>query len=143
MTDGAQVFLGVIAVSTAIVAIVQMGVLLGILIYGGRLVKRMETILQQVQDQIAPLSANLTAITRDAARAASLAAAQVERADRLFADFAQRVDETMTILQGAIVRPVREGAALVAGIKAAIAALRELKDPSRRHGVDEDDALFI
>jgi phosphate/sulfate permease len=143
VTDSAQTFLGIIAVSVAVMAIVQVGLLFGLMVYGGRLVKRMESLAQQVQDQIGPLSANLTAITRDAARAASLAAAQVERADRLFADFAHRVDDTMTIVQGAIVRPVREGVAVAAGLKAALAALRELRNPSRRRPVDEDDALFI
>jgi hypothetical protein len=52
------------------------------------------------------------------------------------------VDETVTVVQGAIITPVREGAALMAGFRAAMAALRELRD-ARRRGVDEDDALFI
>jgi ABC-type Fe2+-enterobactin transport system substrate-binding protein len=142
VTDGSEVFLGVIAASTAVMALIQVGTLVGVLIYAARLVRRMESLLKQVQDEIRPVSANLSAVSRDAARAASLAAAQVERADRLFADLAVRVDETVTVVQGAIITPVREGAALMAGFRAAMAALRELRD-ARRRGVDEDDALFI
>jgi hypothetical protein len=143
VTDGGSVSLGIIAASTAVMALIQVGTLLGALIYGGRLVKRMESLLQQVQEEIRPVSANLSAISRDATRAASLAAAQVERADRLFADLAVRIDETAALVQSAIVTPVREGAALVAGFKAAMAALRELRDTARRRTVDDDDALFI
>lgn len=139
MTDGSDLFLGVIAVSTAMMALVQIGAI----IYGGRLVRRMETILRQVQEEIRPVSANLSAFSRDAARAASLAASQVERADKLFAEFAERIDETISIVQGAIVAPLREGVAVIAGLKAVLAALRELREPARRRGVEDDDALFI
>jgi hypothetical protein len=139
VTDGSDVFLGIIAGSTAVMALIQVGAI----VYGGRVMKRVERLLEQVQTEIRPISANLTAVSRDAAHAASLAATQVERADQLFSDFSRRLDETMTIVQGAIVAPVREGSAVLAGLKAALAALRELRDPARRRRVDDDDALFI
>lgn len=139
MTDGSDLFLGIIAISTVVMAAVQIGAI----VYGGRLVKRVESLLHEVQAEIRPVSSNLTAISRDAARAASLAAAQVERADKLFADLTRRIDETVTVVQGAIVAPVREGIAVLAGLRAAVAALRELREQTGRRGVEEDDALFI
>ena len=78
--------------------------------------------------------------------AAELAALQVERVDALFADVAGRVEETAASLQSAIIAPAREGMALVQGIKAAFAALREIRGASAPAGAavhDEDDPLFI
>ncbi|HXH06441.1 MAG TPA: hypothetical protein VNI83_07600, partial [Vicinamibacterales bacterium] len=71
-------------------------------------------------------------------RTAALAAAQAERWDRLTADLARRVDETADILQKALVNPAREGLALVAALRAGLAALR-----GRGTRVEEEDALFI
>jgi hypothetical protein len=73
---------------------------------------------------------NLQAISAEAARAASLAAAQMERADRIFADFSQRAGQGFSFLNG---------------IKAALAAIQELRRSSRRGAAhpDEEDALFI
>jgi broad specificity phosphatase PhoE len=87
----------------------------------------------------------VNAIGRDAARAAALAAAQVERVDRLFASVTDRVEQTVQALQKAAGMPAREGAALIVALKAAVGAFRELRERSRtRVGRTEDeDALFI
>ena len=92
----------------------------------------------------------MNAIGRDAARAATLATAQVERADKMFADFAARVDQTMTSVQESIGGPAREGRALLSAFRAAFQALREMRQaPRSRQGrgeetrsASEDDLLM-
>jgi hypothetical protein len=50
----------------------------------------------------------------------------------------------MTSVQRAIDAPQREATALVAGVRAAVTALRNARRSRRRPGAfDEDDALFI
>ena len=68
----------------------------------------------------------------------------MERADELFRRTAERVDETFAILQATIVAPVREGRALVQGVRAAIVAFRALRAArARRARFEDEDALFI
>jgi hypothetical protein len=94
-------------------------------------------------------------MSADAKRAAALASAQVERADRLFGDAARRVDDTMGVVQRAILAPARDGMAIVQGIKAAFAAFRDPRPrPRPRPNIspvpravpdpgDDDHASFI
>ncbi len=79
-----------------------------------------------VEREMAPVFAHLQTLSAEAARASTLAAQQVERADRLFADVSGRLEDTVAAMQSAVITPAREGLALVAGIKAALAALRDL-----------------
>ena len=75
-----------------------------------------------------------------------IASTQVQRADRMLIEFSGRVDQTFTLLQQRILAPAKQGAALMAGMRAALTALRGFRDsPGRRRAstVDEDDALFI
>jgi hypothetical protein len=141
VNEWSGVFLGIIALAVSVMAIVQVGV-----VFGARLAKRVEQIAQQVDREIKPLLVNLNVVGQEAARAAELAALQVERVDALFADVASRVEETAASLQSAIIAPAREGMAIVQGIKAAFAALREIRGVSAPAGAavhDEDDPLFI
>ena len=88
---------------------------------------------------------SLNAVARDAARVSALAAGQAERVDRLVTDLSARIEQTATTLQDAILKPLREGAAIMAGVKAVIDVFRELtRRPAAGRGrQDEDDALFI
>lgn len=138
MTD--SVFLGIIALATLLMAVIQVGAI----VFASRLAKRVDRLADRIEQEIKPLLANLNEVGENAARASSLAAAQVERADRLFADVVRRVDETMTLVQGAILTPAREGRAVVTAVRAAVAAFRELRSArarSMRH--EDEDALFI
>ena len=133
-------FLGAIAVATVLMAAIQVGAV----IYASRLARKVQRISEQVEAEIKPLFTTLNQISVDAARAASLAAAQVERADRLFADVSLRVEQTVTALQNSIVAPARQGVALINGIRAALAALRAFRNHARARSRSEDeDALFI
>jgi hypothetical protein len=135
-----DIFLGVIAVATLITSILQVGVLVA----AGRLAMRLMRLVDRLEREMKPLFGHLDAIGRDAARATSLAAAQVERADGLFADLAQRAESAMDSVQRAAGMPAREGAAILAGFRAALSTLRNMQGtrPRRARGEDED-ALFV
>jgi len=141
VTGWNDVFLGVIAVATLAIAIAQIAVI----VVAGRAARRVAQFAEQFERDIKPLFGHLNAIGSDAARAAALAAAQVERADELFTDLAVRVEETLSTVQHTVIGPVREGKAMLSAFRAALQAIRELRQNSRaRQGRAEDeDALFI
>jgi uncharacterized protein YoxC len=136
-----DVFLGVIAVATLLIAVGQ----IAIMVAAGRMARRLEQAVEQLERDVKPLFGHLNAIGRDASRAAALAAAQVDRADRLFTDIAARVDYTLNTVQASIRVPVREGRALMSAFRAAVQAIRELRrnGPTRQGRGEEEDALFI
>jgi len=136
-----DVFLGIIAVATLTIAIVQIGVIVA----AGRLARRIDSLAEQFERDVKPLFGHLDAIGRDASHAAALAAAQVERADQLFADVALRIEQGLNTVQSTLGVPAREGRALLSAFKAAIHAIRDLRHNARArqaHAEDED-ALFI
>ena len=141
MSNWPNLFLGVIAAATILMAAIQVGAA----VFAIGLARRVNRVAEQIEQDVKPLLASLNAISCDAARVASLAAVQVERADRLFADLSQRVEQTLAIVQNSIVAPAREGMAVVSGLRAAMAAFRELRDSarSRSRRAEDEDALFI
>ena len=141
MTFWAEVFLGVIALAMVTMAAVQVGAIM----QGWRVARRLDRLLAQVEQEMKPLAENLNAVARDAARASGMAVGQVERMDRLVTDVAVRLEQTATTVQDAVLTPLREGAAVMAGVRAAIDLFR---DVARRPGGgrtrnDEDGPLFI
>lgn len=139
MSRWAEVCLGVIAVATLAIAVVQVAVLVA----AGILARRLGRLADHVEQELKPIFGHLNAISRDAARATALAANQVERADRLFADAAQRIERILNTVQNTVVAPAREGRALLNAFRAGIRAIRELRHGRARRGREEDDALFI
>jgi hypothetical protein len=141
VTEWGTVFLGLIAVATLLMALLQVGAVIA----AARLAKRVERLADEIRAEVKPLVVRAHAIAEDAQRAASLAAAQAERVDALMSDLTRRVDETAVVLQRAIVTPAREGMALIAGLKAGLALLRGgNRPPAAGPGrFEEEDALFI
>jgi len=139
VSDWAHVFLGVIAAATLVTAIVQVAVLVA----AGRLARRLERFVDQVEQDVKPIFGHLNAIGRDASRAASLAAAQVDRADRVLADLVERLDRTLDAIQSSIARPAREGAAILSALRAALNAIRGVREGRARSRGEEEDTLFI
>ena len=135
-----DVFLGVIAVATLAIAVAQIGVIVA----AGLMTRRVGRMVDQLEREVKPLFGHLNAIGADASRAVALATAQVERADTLFAEVATRVEQTMNAVQTSIGRPAREGRAMLSAFRAALQAIRELRNGRTRQGRgDDDDALFI
>jgi hypothetical protein len=137
----AEAFLGVIALATFTMAAIQVAVI----VYGWSVARRVNRLLTQVEHEMKPLAESINTIARDAARISSLAAGQVERVDRLVTDLTVRLEETATTVQNAILRPLRDGAAIMSGVKAAIDVVRELtgRTGSNRTRAEDEDALFI
>lgn len=137
-----DLFLGIIALATLALAVIQVGAI----VYAARLARRVEDLLTRVERDVQPLLSRASAISADAARAVSLAVARVERLDKMTADVGARVDQALTQLQHAISTPARQGAALLAGLRAGFEAMRHLRRGHGRPGsdaIEEEDALFI
>lgn len=140
MSTWSVVFLGVIAVATLATAIVQ----IGLLVAAGLLTRRLGRFVDEVEREVKPIIGHLNSVSRDASRAAAIAVAQVERMDDLCSDVAAKIDQTITTIHSAIVKPAREGRAWLLGFQAMLAAIREFRSGrSRSRGRDEDDGLFI
>jgi hypothetical protein len=140
VNDWSDLFLGTIALATLIMAVTQVAAI----VVAARVARQAQQTLTAVHREIRPLIAKASIVADDASRTAALASAQVQKIDRLVTDLSRRVDETATIVQQAIVTPAREGVALLAAVKAGLAALRGIGDLGRRASrSEEEDPLFI
>lgn len=140
MNDWSQAFLGVIAVSTALMAVMQIGAIVVLAKVAGQV----RDILATLQRDVRPLIGRANQIAEEASKTAALATVQAQKIDRLVTDLSRRVDETSAVVQQAIITPAREGMAIVAALKAGFGALKGVRDMrGRAGGVDDEDALFI
>lgn len=144
MTDTAELFLGIIAVAVLVMALIQVGAIIA----GVRLAKRVDRMADQLERDVKPLIANLTTVSSEAARAAAMAAAQIERFDKVFSELTQRVDHMLAAAQEFVTGPARQGMAVMTGVKAMIDAFRGIREASRRRSasrptVDDEESLFI
>jgi hypothetical protein len=154
VTEWSEVFLGVIAVATLVIALIQVGVIV-VAIKVARQAQQAVAAAQatlatapqavtSVRDDIRPLIARASAIADEASKTAGLATAQAQKIDQLVTDLSKRVDETSVVIQDALVTPAREGLAILAGIRAAFSTLRAGADWRRRATrSEEEDPLFI
>lgn len=150
MNDWAGLFLGVIALATLLTAVVQIAVVVVV----ARLARRMERLADRVEHELKPMFSQLNAVGRDASKMSALATAQAERLDhalagvagrpdQALADVAGRLEDTLVSVQASAAGTAREGVAVLAGVKAALAALKEGRAGRARSRVEEEDALFI
>ena len=144
MSGTGELFLGIIALAVLLMALIQLGAIFA----GLRLARRVDQLATQIDQDVRPLLANLTALTNEAARTAALAAKQVERFDQVFSELTQRVDQTLAAAQSFVAGPARQGMAIFAGVSALMDSFRGLRDASRRRQtsrpvVDEEESLFI
>src|SRR5207237_9176417 len=108
------------------------------IVAAGLLARRLARLADHVEHELKPIFTQLNAIGRDASRAAALAAAQVERADRLFGEVAQKIEQTLATVQATIAAPAHEARAILSALRAAIEALRDLRARGRgRHSRSE------
>ncbi|HTL45828.1 MAG TPA: hypothetical protein VL262_15940 [Vicinamibacterales bacterium] len=140
MTGASDLFLGIIALATLVMALIQVGAIIAAARFG----RRMQQMVVSIQEEVRPLIARANSVAEEASKTASIASAQAQKIDKLVTDLTRRVDETSLVVQQAVVTPARETLALVAGLKAGLAALRGLRDFRGRPGrVEEEDPLFI
>jgi len=134
----ATVFLGIIAMATLVTAVLQVV----LLVAGWQLVRRITTFVEDMEREVRPILGHVNSIARDASRVASLAAAQVERADQLLNSAVVRIEDLLASLSETVIKTMREGNALMMGIRAVMAAVQAFR--GRKRGRSEDDeALFI
>ena len=133
-----NVLLGIIAVAVLVMAAIQVAAI----VFAVSAARRIGQVADRLEQNLAPVVSNLQTITSEAARVTTLAAAQVERADRMFADLSRRVEQVMAAVP-ALLGPAGKGFAFLNGIKAALAAIHELRRRRSAAHPDEEDALFI
>jgi hypothetical protein len=133
-----EVWLGIIALSLLVMAVIQIGVLISLL----KVARQAAAATSELRREVTPLIIKMNKIADDAGRVSALALTQMERVDLLVDTTVQRIDDTMTTVQAALISPVRQGAAVMAGLKAAMAVFRARQDRGR-YRQDDEDALFI
>ena len=144
MSTTGELFLGIIALAVLVMAAVQVAAIFA----GIRLAKRVDQLAVQLDQEIKPLIANLTSLSSEASRAATLAAKQAERLDRVFGEMVQRVDETLAAAQEFVTGPARQGMAILAGVNAVLDSFRGFREATRRRtavrpAVEDEESLFI
>jgi hypothetical protein len=139
-----ELFLGIIAFAVVVMAGIQVAAIFA----GIRLARRVDELATQMEQEIKPLLANLSALSSEAARAATLAAKQAERLDRVFGEMVEKVDKTLDAAHQFVTGPARQGMAIMAGVKSVLDAFRGFREASRRRNaprpaMDEEESLFI
>jgi len=136
-----EVFLGIIALATLAMAVLQIGAALTV----SRLARDAQKTFTSVQDDVKPLIAKVSALADEANKTASLAKVQAEKIDLLVTTLTRRIDETSVVVQQAVMTPAREGLAILAAIKAGLGALRGFRDiaPGQGRHAEDEDPLFI
>lgn len=145
-------FLGVIAVTS----VVQAGFLVGLVVFGLRLARRLDALQARLDREISPALDNFNRVSRAAAEIADLATLQARRLDVALADTIERVEETTAAIQQFVLRPLKPVGGILAFLKGLQRGLEvffhaERAAPPvhrrpvlRRRGHGEDDEhLFI
>jgi len=133
--------LGVMAGALVVMALGQ----LVLAIMGARMARQATDAMQEVRRDLRPILERAQKIANDAARTSDIARSQAERIDQIIALTAQRIDETLTNVQAAVSGPLRQGSAVVAGIRAAMEVLRNVSERrgTARAREEDEDALFV
>lgn len=141
MTEGLLI---VIAAAVTVTAAIQVAVI----VLAVRAARQVGQAMGRIEQDIRPIISNLQSTSADIARTTAIAKGQAERADRAIQNLTQRMDDTVTVVQDRLLAPLRDGAAVMSGIKTAFAVFRDYK---RRRGpqaaggaqAEGEDAMFI
>jgi hypothetical protein len=144
------VFLGIIALAS----VVQAGFLIGLVLAGTRLARRVDELSKRLDREVSPALENFTRVSRAAAEISDLAVLQARRVDLMLADTIDKIEETTGLVQQFVVKPLKPVGGLLAllrGVQKGVEVYLKLgnRAPSvhavpRRRGAHEDDEhLFI
>ena len=122
-----ETFLGVIAFSTLIMALIQVSVLIGVYL----IMRHVEKGIERVEQATRPLLVEAERISREAAATMADARVHISRGGESVEQILQRVETMVERVESIANAPVREGAAIVAGARAVVDALRRPFSPSR------------
>ncbi|MCY3844700.1 MAG: hypothetical protein OXH69_14290 [Acidobacteria bacterium] len=126
MMDGASLLLGVIAAATAVMAVVQVAML----VCGVLLSRRVNRLIELVEQELRPVVDRVGTLSDDAARLSSLAIGRIERVDQAFERLTARIDEMLKTARNVVAEPARQGMILAHVLRAGLAALRNLNETS-------------
>jgi hypothetical protein len=145
-------FLGVIALAS----VVQAGFLIGLVLFGLRLGRRLDAIQARLDREISPALDNFNRVSRAAGEIADLVTLQARRLDLVLADTIDKVEETTATIQQFVVRPLKPiGGALafLKGLQRGVEVFFQLERqappdhrrtvPRRRGHGEDDEHLFI
>ena len=121
MSDWGTAFLGVIAVATLAMAVVQVY----LIVLGLRALRRLDSLSERARDELLPLAAGLDAVTREAQHALAVATETLYGVQSSVQQVASRVDRTVGVVESGVAMPAREGAALLAGARAVLRAFKK------------------
>ena len=138
MTDWQVTFLGIMAGALVLMALAQAAVAIALT----RSVKQVVTAIDDLKREVNPLIQKANRIADDASRVSALAVVQAERLDVLIQQTTARVDETFGVLQTAVIEPGRQGTAILAAIRAGVAAIRAWQGKTAASR-DDEDPLFV
>jgi len=116
-----EVFLGVIAVATLVMALIQVC----LVIAGIIAVKRMYDMLLRVENTMKPVLAHVDELVMDATASVAAVRVQIDRVEQQAVQVLKRTDQAVQRVQDYLVAPAREGMALAAGARAIFGAFRE------------------
>jgi hypothetical protein len=145
------VFLGIIALSSAVQGIF----LVALLLFGRKLAQRIDALQSRIDRDITPALENFTRVSRAAAEIADIGALQARRIDLLLADTVEKVEHATTMVHHLVTRPMRplsSALALFKGVQRGAQVFfggdRGREHPvrpvaRRRHGAEDDEHLFI
>lgn len=142
-------FLGLIALAS----LVQAGFLIGLVVFGRRLARRVDELSTRLDRDVTPALENFTRVSRAAAEIADLATLQARRVDLLLADTIEKIEETTGVIQRLVVRPLKPVGGILAflrGLQRGMEVYAQLGHkgpahpaPSRRRSHEDDEHLFI
>ena len=140
MNGWALACLAVMAVALLAMAIGQ----IVLAVVAARIARQTAETVQEVRRDLRPILEKAQKIANDASRVTEIALLQAERVDQMVESTALRIDETLTSVHNAVTGPLRQGSAVIAGVRAALEVFRSVSDRrARSHGREDDDALFI
>jgi len=147
MTTMAVLFLGLIAFSS----LVQAVFLIRLTIEGKKVSARLEAFQDKVEREVRPALDQLHRVTRNMAEISDTAVLQARRVDAVLADTLEKVEETTTMVQKVLLRPLGplvDIAAFLKGVRRGLDVYRQLRGldgPSRgfRSSSEDDEHLFI
>jgi hypothetical protein len=144
------VFLGIIALAS----VVQAGFLIGLVVAGSRLARRVDELSRRLDREVSPALENFTRVSRAAAEISDLAVLQARRVDLMLADTIDKIEETTGLVQQFVVKPLKPVGGLLAllrGVQKGVEVYLQLGSrapsvhavPRRRGGHEDDEHLFI
>jgi methyl-accepting chemotaxis protein len=149
---------------TAVAMLVQACILVSLYILSRRVAGQIELTLSQLRELMPPLKTvteNLKTVSEDVVEIGSAAReqfhrveemvgetgqalqSQLEKVDNLSREVAERVNETVDVVQDSIIRPVREVGALARGLTKGLEVFLNRKNRSTVDQAHSDDELFI